>query len=134
MGYRTAAQNVRNTQVESIFSDYSKQRAGFARQLQAEVERLGGKPIDSGTLSATIFRGWIHLKAALSGGDAGAIIAACEAGEESAMGAFEIAKNTDITGPIRSLVEKQDGQIKAALAHMVRLKAEASHSDFQKND
>jgi hypothetical protein len=48
-GYRTAAENARNTQLESVFSDYAKQRARFARALQTEVERLGGKSVNSGT-------------------------------------------------------------------------------------
>jgi uncharacterized protein (TIGR02284 family) len=134
LGYRTAAENVNNTQMETILSDYSKQRAGFARQLQAEVARLGGTPTDAGTLSATVFRGWIHLKAALSGGDVGAIIAACESGEESAVGAFEIAKDADLTGLTRSIVEKQFSQIKAAHAHIMKIQEDASKADFQKND
>src|SRR5271169_6497355 len=84
LGYRTAAANARNTQLESVFTDYSKQRGHFARALQGEVERLGGTSTDSGTPTATVFRGWIHLKSALSGNDGGAIIAACETGEETA--------------------------------------------------
>jgi uncharacterized protein (TIGR02284 family) len=134
LGYDTAAENVRNTQLESVFRDYAKERAHFAQTLQAEVERLGGKPAVSGTLGATMFRGWIHLKSALSGGDGGAIIAACESGEEVALGAFEIVMNTDITGPARLLVEKQHRQIKEAHAHMLRLKAETADANFQKTE
>lgn len=133
-GYATAAENVRNTQLETVFRDYANQRSHFARALQAEVERQGGKRVDSGTLSASVFRGWIHLKAALSGGDGGAIVAACESGEEVAVGAFAVVTQSDITGPARSLVEKQARQIQEAHAHMVRLKAEMSDAAFQKND
>jgi uncharacterized protein (TIGR02284 family) len=117
-----------------VFRDYAKQRSHFARVLQAEVERLGGKPVDSGTLSASAFRGWIQLKSALSGGDGGAIVAACESGEEVAVGAYAMVTESDITGPARSLVEKQARQIQEAHAHMVRLKAEMSDAAFQKND
>ncbi len=134
LGYSTAAGNARNTQLESVFSDYAKQRGQFARALQTEVERLGGKSADSGTLAAAVFRGWINLKSALSGGDGGAIIAACESGEEVAVGAFELVTNMDITGQTKSLIEKQGRQIKEAHAHMLRLKAETSDADFQKND
>ena len=134
LGYRTAAENTRNTQLETVFNDYAKQRGQFVRALQTEVERLGGKVVETGTLTATMFRGWIHLKSALSGGDGGAIVAACESGEEVAIGAFELAMNTDITGPAKTLIEKQGRQIKEAHAHMLRLKAETSSADFQKND
>jgi uncharacterized protein (TIGR02284 family) len=134
LGYGTAAENARNTELESVFSDYAKQRGQFVRALQTEVERLGGTAADSGTLSATLFRGWINLKSALSGGDGGAIVAACESGEEVALGAFELVLSEDITGHSRSLVEKQGRQIREAHAHMLRLKAETSGAAFQKND
>ena len=134
LGYRTAAESTRNTQLESVFSDYAKQRGQFARALQTEVERLGGKSADAGTLTATVFRGWIHLKSALSGGDGGAIVAACESGEEVAVGAFELVTDMDLTGPAKSMVEKQGQQIKEAHAHMLRLKVESSGAEFPKND
>jgi uncharacterized protein (TIGR02284 family) len=134
LGYRTAASDVKNTELATVFSDYSKQRGHFARELRAEVERLGGTPADSGTASATMFRGWINLKSALSGGDGGAIVAACESGEEVALGAFELVTNLDMTGHTRSLVEKQWREIKEAHAHMLRLKVETSDAAFQKNE
>ena len=134
LGYRTAADNVRNTQLESVLNDYAKQRGQFAAELQAEVERLGGKPTDSGTVTATLFRGWINLKSALSGGDASAILAACESGDEVAVGAFERVTELDITGHTRLLVEKQGRRIRETHAHLLRLKEEMGAVDFQKND
>jgi uncharacterized protein (TIGR02284 family) len=134
LGYRTAAHDAGNTELESVFNDYSKQRGQFARALQAEVERLGGKPVDSGTSTATLFRGWINLKSALSGRDGGAIIAACESGEEVAVGAFALVANLDLTGQTRSLVERQARQINEAHAHMLRLKTETNAADFPKNE
>jgi uncharacterized protein (TIGR02284 family) len=134
LGYRTAAESVHNTELESVFSDYSKQRGQFARALQGEVERMGGMAAESGTVGATMFRGWIHLKAALTGGDGGAIVAACESGEEVAVGAYEMVVNSDITGPARVLVEKQARQVSEAHAHMLRLKVETGAVDFQKNE
>ena len=134
LGYRTAAESVHNTELASVFSEYSKQRGQFVRELEREVERLDGAADPSGTLGATLFRGWIHLKAALTGGDGGAIVAACESGEEVAVGAYEIVVNSDITGAARVLVEKQARQIGEAHAHMLRLKVETSAVDFQKNE
>jgi len=133
LGYRTAAANARNTQLESVFTDYAAQRGHFVRALQTEVDRLGGTSTDSGTPTATMFRGWINLKAALTGGDGGAIVAACETGEETAVGAFELVASLDLTGVTKTLVEKQRHQIKEAHAHLLRLKAEAGNAHFQTN-
>jgi len=134
LGYRTAATSVHNTELASVFSEYSKQRGQFVRALEREVERLNGTADQSGTLGATLFRGWMHLKSALTGGDGGAIVAACESGEEVAVGAYEMVVNSDITGVARVLVEKQARQIGEAHAHMLRLKVETSGADFPKNE
>jgi uncharacterized protein (TIGR02284 family) len=134
-GYRTAAEDVRNSQLQSVFGEYAKQRSSCARQLQAEVERLGGAATDSGTLTAAVHRGWMDLKAALSGGDGGAIIAACETGEDYALAAFERVVNAGITGESLSIVEKQCGKLKEAHTRLVRLKHEiAGGAEFQQNE
>jgi uncharacterized protein (TIGR02284 family) len=134
LGYRAAAESVHNTELASVFSQYSKQRGQFVGELEREVERLGGTADESGTLGATLFRGWIHLKGALTGGDGGAIVAACESGEEVGVGAYEMVVHSDITGAARVLVEKQARQIGEAHAHMLRLKVETGAADFQKNE
>ncbi len=134
-GYHEAAELVRNSQMSTIFNEYGKQRAHFARDLQTEVERLGGKPPDHGSVSAVLHRGWMDLKSVLSGGDAAAIIAACETAEESAVAAFERVVKTDISGHSRSLVEKQWHKLLEAHQHMLRLKAEgASGAEFPVNE
>jgi uncharacterized protein (TIGR02284 family) len=134
LGYRTAAEAVSNTQLETVFSDYSKQRAGFVRQLQAEVERLGGIPAGSGTVTGTLYRGWMDVKSALSGGDGAAIIASCETGEDSAAASFERVFDMDISGQPKQLVESQWKKIKEAHQRMIRLKEEMSRTDYQKTD
>ena len=134
-GYHEAAELVRNSQMSSIFNEYGKQRAHFARDLQTEVERLGGNPPDHGSVSAVLHRGWMDLKSVLSGGDAGAIIGACETADDAAVTAFERVVKTDIAGHSRSLVEKQWHKLQEAHQHMLRLKAEvASGSKFPVNE
>ena len=135
LGYRTAAADVRNSQLQSVFSEYAKQRGTCVHQLQSEVERLGGVAVDSGTITAAVHRGWIDLKAALSGGDGGAIIAACETGEDYTLAAFERAVNAGITGETLAIVEKQCGKIKEAHTRLVRLKSEiAAGAEFRRTE
>jgi uncharacterized protein (TIGR02284 family) len=135
LGYRTAAADVRNTELETIFTEYSKQRGQFARKLRAEVERLGGNPEDSGSMSGTLLRGWMDVKSALSSGSGAAVIATCETGEEVAVAAFDWVVSLDVSGQTRALVEKQCKAIKGAHARLLRLKAEeAAGARFQAND
>jgi uncharacterized protein (TIGR02284 family) len=134
LGYTSAAADVRNTELESVFAKYAKQRGQFAHELQAEVERLGGRPGDSGTTGGTLLRGWMDVKSALTSGSGAAVIATCETGEEVAVAAFDWVVNLDISGQTRSLVEKQCKSIKEALARLQRLKTEkAAGAKFQKN-
>lgn len=135
LGYATAAKDARNTELETVFTGYASQRRKFVRDLQAEVKRLGGNPEDSGSAGGTLLRGWMDVKSALTSGSAAAVIATCETGEEVAVAAFDWVANLDISGPTRSLVEKQRKSVKEAHGHLLRLKADhAAGIKFQTND
>ena len=125
-GYRQAAEHVSNSELRSLFAASAKQRAGFVHELQQEVERLGGNAAQDGTLAAVMHRGWLDLKAALTGGDAHAVVSACETGDDRAAAAYESVVNRDITGHPRALVEKQWHAIVEAHRHLVRLKQETT--------
>jgi uncharacterized protein (TIGR02284 family) len=135
LGYTTAAADVRNTELETAFKDYAAQRRRFARDLQAEVKRLGGNADDSGSIGGTLLCGWMDVKSALTGDRAAPIIATCEAGEEAAVAAFQWVVNLDISGKTRSLVEKQSRSVRETHARLQRLNADAASGiKFQTND
>ncbi len=135
LGYGSAAADVRNTELETVFTGYAKQRRQFVRNLQTEVRRLGGQPDDSGSAGGTLLRGWMDLKSSVTAGSGDAVIATCETGEEVAVAAFDWAANLGISGQTRTLVERQRKAIKEAHASLLRLKAESSDSvEFAKND
>jgi uncharacterized protein (TIGR02284 family) len=98
------------------------------------VERLGGDAGASASLAAAIHRGWIDVKSALSGGDGGAIIAACEMGEENAESAYQKMLDMDIAGETRALVNSQYQQVREAHRHMLRLKESRSAGDSHKSE
>jgi uncharacterized protein (TIGR02284 family) len=115
LGYRTAARHLHSSKLRTILTDYAIRRSQFAEELRAEVERLGGIPTGTGSAAASLHRGWIALKSAVSGGDAGAIIAACEAGEVSALASYQAATHEIFLADFpaafpshtRALIEKQ---------------------------
>ncbi len=90
-GFKAAAEGVSDNDTRSLFQQFSQQRAGMARELQAEVRRLGGDPEKSGSVSGAAHRGWINIKSAVTGKDEGAIVAEAERGEDSAKKAYEDA-------------------------------------------
>src|SRR4051812_44928528 len=77
-GFKTAAEGVRSAELKELCHSYSRQRAGFVGELQDEVRRLGGEAEDSGSTTAALHRGWMGLRAAVSGDDDGAVVSECE--------------------------------------------------------
>jgi uncharacterized protein (TIGR02284 family) len=113
-GFQTAADGVKNSELKTLFHTYSQQRAQFAGELQAEVLRLGGDPEKTGSVAATLHRGWIDIKSAVTGEDENAVIAECERGEDSAVKNYQDAINAGLPGDVRSIVERQYTQVKEA--------------------
>ena len=114
-GFQAAADGVKNGELKTLFHTYSQQRAQFAGELQQEVRRLGGDPEKTGSLAATLHRGWIDIKSAVTGEDEGAIISECERGEDSAKRNYEDALGDEnLPGNIRAIVERQYAQVKEA--------------------
>jgi uncharacterized protein (TIGR02284 family) len=126
LGYAEAAKHVDDTRLQTVLQDYSKERAGFVRALQAEVKKLGGTPAESGTIGAALHRGWLEFKAVATLGDGGAILSACETGEDSAWTHYKDAVDSDVSGESRSLIEKQWVKVKEAIARLQHLQGELS--------
>lgn len=113
-GFKNSAENVKNSELKELFYTYSQQRAKFVGELQDEVRRLGGDPEKEGSISASLHRGWIDLKSALTGGDDDAIISEAERGEDSAVKNYREALDTDLPANVRTLVERQFNEVKEA--------------------
>lgn len=113
-GFHAASEKVVNAKLKTFFTDFSNQRARFAAQLQEEVRNLGGDPEKSGSAAASLHRGWMDIKATVTGDDDGPIISECERGEDSAVQNYKEALEEDLPPSVRSLVEKQFAAIKQA--------------------
>jgi len=118
LGYRTAAAHLHDEKIRIILIDYAIRRSQFAEELRAEVERTGGNPHESGSLAASLHRGWIALKSAASGGDAKAIVAACETGEDAARASYEIASKVELPSNTHSMIERHRHAIEEARQRM----------------
>lgn len=113
-GFRAAAEGVERSELKHLFHTYSQQRARFVGELQGEVRRLGGDPENSGSVAASLHRGWIDIKSAVTGKDDNAVLAECERGEDSAVSNYRDALDADLPANVRSLVERQFGEVKEA--------------------
>jgi uncharacterized protein (TIGR02284 family) len=117
-GYHTAAGAVKIGAVKRLFDTYSAQRARFVVELQAEVERLGGSPVDRGTLTGTIHRGWMNLKSFLTGNKECAIMAECQYREVLALQSYQKALQQHLPAEVKPLLLRQFDQLKQAAVRM----------------
>jgi uncharacterized protein (TIGR02284 family) len=113
-GFRTAADGVKNSELKTLFLTYSQQRAQFAAELQAEVRNLGGDPENTGSVAASLHRGWINIKSTVTGEDEGAVISECERGEDSAVKNYKEALNEDLPANLQSILQRQFTEVKEA--------------------
>ena len=125
-GFRSAAEGVTDPNLQRLFESYSQQRSEFANELQMEVKRLAEDPVDSGHVLGALHRGWLNIKAAVTGKDEGAIISECERGEDVAVRNYREALDQSLPSNIRMIVERQFVQVKQAHDHVRSL--EQAHS------
>lgn len=110
-GFKTAAEAVQDTQLKSLFFQYSRQRSEMTRDLQSEVRRLGGDPEKAGSMAGAAHRGWINIKSVVTGKDDASIIAEAERGEDSAKKMYEEALNQPLAPQTLALVREQSMKI-----------------------
>jgi uncharacterized protein (TIGR02284 family) len=112
-GFRTAAEGVSDQGIKTAFAKFSRDRWQMARDLQDEVQGLGGKPETAGSVGGAVHRGWMNIKSAVAGNDDQKIIAEAERGEDVAKAAYQSALEQELPPQVRALVERQAVQVRA---------------------
>ncbi|MDB5132659.1 MAG: aldehyde dehydrogenase [Mucilaginibacter sp.] len=111
-------------------SDFFRTQREASRQnsfeLTKAVNQLGGEAEDGKSVSGTIHRNWLDVRATFTGHDRASILAECERGEDAIKKAYEDALNSDngLPDDIRQVVERQQQGINAS-HDMIRDMAEA---------
>jgi len=114
LGFQQSSEGVERSDLKSFFSECSLQRSQFAGELQTLVQTLGGDPENSGSIAGGLHRGWINIKAAVTGKDEGAILNECERGEDVAKNAYKEALEGFLPDYMREVVQKQYQGVSAA--------------------
>jgi uncharacterized protein (TIGR02284 family) len=112
LGFKTAAEGLKDPAIKAQFLEYARQRAEMVRELQSEVRRLGGDPEKSGSMSASLHRGWMDIKSAVTGKDDHAIVAEAERGEDVAKGVFEDALKASLPADLQTRVQQHAAKVR----------------------
>jgi uncharacterized protein (TIGR02284 family) len=109
-GYADAMTDVEDAQLKETFKKYAVQRAGYITEIEDQMFKLDLHPkTDEGSsITGTVHRAWIDLKAALTSKDNKAVLNECERGEDYAKKAYQTAlKVQDLPSALKSVIEKQ---------------------------
>ena len=116
-GFASAAEKLRDgdrPEWATTLQRLSEQRAGFRREIVEMGHDYGDDVDESGSVAATLHRGWISLKDALTGDDAGSVLGAAVTGEDHAVSEYEKAEKADLSAGFRGVVTRQHAAIVAA--------------------
>lgn len=116
-GFATAAEKLRDSdraEWAATLERLSQQRAGFRREI-VDLGHAYDDDVDtSGTAAAALHRGWIALKDAVTGDDAGSVLGAAVTGENHAVSEYEDALTKDLSAGFREVVNRQYAGVVAA--------------------
>ena len=96
-GYKAATTETYKEELRDLFAMLQKTSQQCKTELENEVKQLGGTPEDGTMILGKLHRGWMDIKAAITGSDSTSILDSCEFGEQTIIKAYEDAleENTD---------------------------------------
>lgn len=124
-GFAVAADHLadEDAQVAGRLRGFAGNRKVMADDLRALAVRYGDKVDSGGSAAAGLHRGWIALKAALTGTDVDAVVNAAVKGEEHAVSEFEKALAEDLSTDLRTKVREQLASIRSTKQQLEALTA-----------
>ena len=116
-GFASAAEKLRDSdraEWAATMQRLSEQRAGFSREIVEMGHEYGDDVDKGGSATAAVHRGWLALKDALTGDDAGSVLGAAVTGEDHAVSEYEKGLQADLSAGFREVVTRQHAAIVAA--------------------
>ncbi|WP_318640821.1 PA2169 family four-helix-bundle protein [Flavobacterium ardleyense] len=119
-GYETAAKEMDNGELHSLFGKLAATSHNNLSELRAEVNRLGGEPTEGTKISGKFFRAWMDVKAALSSDERQTVLDSCEFGEDKALEVYEevLEDTKDLTSEQVAMISKQKSALKQDHDHV----------------
>ena len=108
-GFKEAADHAKRSDLKPMFLEVSRERAGFAQELESELAKIAPDKSDKkeeGHVVGALHRAWIDTKTALGAGDQ-AILEWLEQGEDYAKKKYEEALSKGLPAGVLELVRRQ---------------------------
>lgn len=91
----------------STFVKYAGQRAGYYAELEKLASQWGDEIEATGSVVASLHRGWMAVKDALSGSTPEGVLEAAEQGEAHSKLSYEDALKEDVSGELAAMIRRQ---------------------------
>ncbi|UOQ64520.1 PA2169 family four-helix-bundle protein [Hymenobacter volaticus] len=106
-GYSEALTDVEDQDLKEVFKKYAVQRDGYLTELEDQMHQLNLKADEESSITGTIHRAFINLKAAVTSKSRESILNECERGEDYAVKAYQTALKAELPGQLKTIIEKQ---------------------------
>ena|SRR5690606_633027 len=117
-GYDRAAKELPDGQdadLKQLFEQMEIESRQHKRELEMLVTEYGGTPAEGTMTSGKVYRAWMDVKAAFTGGDRKTVLNNCEAGEDAAQKAYQMALDDDDVMPrTKNLILEQKRQLRTS--------------------
>jgi uncharacterized protein (TIGR02284 family) len=125
-GYKTAADESKDSDLKPLFSRFSSQSKQFASELSRFIS-YEDAPEDGETKnSGKLYRVWMDIKAAITANDRKAILASCEFGEDVALKTYKDALEAgNVTEDIRMVINRHKTELQEAHNYIKSLRDNA---------
>lgn len=125
-GYETAAGEIKDESIKTLFLRFTQQRKGFIEELKNEALKLGVE-LDghSGSAKGFFHRTWLAAKSAIAGVSREKIIEEAMDGEKAAVDVYaKVQASQHVPEYIQNILKEQEHLIKVAIHQLNGLFAE----------
>jgi uncharacterized protein (TIGR02284 family) len=106
-GFRECAEHTKAQDIRSLLARRADDCRSAAVELQALIRQMGGEIEEGGTVGGALHRGWVSVKATLSGYSDKAMLDECERGEDVALAQYRKALKQSLPVTVKAVVERQ---------------------------
>lgn len=107
LGFREAAEHTRTSSLSAFFGRRADTCRQAAAELQEQIQRLGGKVDEGGTVTGAAHRVWMHIRGLFGGASDETMLNECERGEDAALARYRKALKQNLPHDIHAMVQRQ---------------------------
>ncbi|HWP12413.1 MAG TPA: PA2169 family four-helix-bundle protein [Ramlibacter sp.] len=107
LGFREAAEHTRTPDLSALFGRCAQASRQAAAELQEQIERLGGKVDQGGTVTGAAHRVWMQIRGLFGGASDETMLRECERAEDVALARYRKALTQNLPHDVHAMVLRQ---------------------------